>query len=243
MKKNYLLVIALVLPFIAVAQDTIWISKKGTIIPSGDSAERYNIIYKNNADTQEVKLVRYLKDGTILEELNYLPYSAKTLHGVFRRYRDGRLADERIYQNNKLHGTHKTFWENGRLRRNDLYEKGAFINGQCYGFNGGDTTWFAYQISAGFPGGNDSLRQYLTQHLKYPPDARLDEIEGTVNVQFTITKDGSLTDIKLSNKVNPLLDNEAIRLVSGMPKWQPAIIDGRVANMSFILPVVFRLSY
>jgi len=43
MKKNYLLVIALVLPFIAVAQDTTWISKKGTVVSSGDSAERYNI--------------------------------------------------------------------------------------------------------------------------------------------------------------------------------------------------------
>lgn len=243
MLKNYLFIIAFVLPVIATAQDTTWISKKGTIIPSGDSAERYNITYRSTTDTQEVKIVRYLKDGTILEELNFFPYSTKTLHGVFRKYRDGSIADERVYKKNLLHGTHKTFWANGRLKRHDVYENGTFLSGQCYGLNGSDTTWFAYQISAGFPGGNDSLRQYLAKHLKYPPDARLDQIEGTVNVQFTIAKDGSLTDIRLANRVSALLDKEAIRVVSEMPKWQPAIIDGQAANMSFILPVVFRLNY
>jgi TonB family protein len=240
-KKNFLLALGLMVSITASAQDTVWISKRGTILPSKDSADRYNLIYKSKSDTQAVKVIRYLKDGAIQEEVNYLPYSAKTLHGPFRKYIDGRVVDERTYSNNLLHGAHRTFWENGKLKRNDVYERGNFVSGKCFGFNGGDTTWFAYEISASFPGGNDSLRQYLAKHIKYPNDAKRQGITGTVKVKFTITKDGSLSGIQLLNNVDPFLDKEAIRLVSEMPKWLPTMVDGREVNMLFILPVVFQL--
>jgi TonB family protein len=236
-----LFLVSWIISITASAQDTVWIAASGAILASKDSAERYNLVYRNSADTQQVKVIRYLKGGSIQEEVNYLPYSTKTLHGPFRKYTDGRLADERIYSNNLLEGAHKTFWENGNIKRNDIYEKGNFVSGKCFGFNGGDTTWFAYQIRASFPGGTDSLRQYLARYMKYPADARRQGIDGTVKVKFTITKDGSLSDIQLLNNVNPFLDQEALRLVNAMPKWVPARLDGREVNMSFILPVAFRL--
>lgn len=241
--KYLLAVMGLVMAINVNAQDTVWISKKGVIIPLKDSAQSFNVIYKNKADTQQVKLVRHFMDGGVQEEINFFPYTPiMVLQGVFRRYSDGKLVDERIYNRDQLHGSHKTFWENGQLRRNDLYENGKFIGGRCYGFNGDDTAWFAYEKQASFPGGNDSLKKFIAKNFYYPNDARDERIEGTVNIKFTIAKDGSLENIQLINSVHDLLDTEAMRLVKLMPKWTPAIEDGRLVKMLFILPVVFRLN-
>lgn len=224
------------------SQDTIWFSKIGREVFSRDSAERYNVVNKDKADTQKVKLVRYLKDGTLLEELNFYPYTPnRVLEGAFKRYSDGRIVQERSYTKNQLNGPFKTYWENGQLRRHDIYENGKFISGNCYGINGADTSWFEFEKSASYPGGMDSLRNYLARNLRYPYLAKVQDVQGTVRVQFTITKDGSLEDIFVVKPVDPSLDKEALRLVIQMPKWIPATQDGRLVNMYFILPVLFQL--
>ncbi|MCF1713303.1 TonB family protein [Flavihumibacter sp. RY-1] len=224
------------------SQDTIWFSKIGKEVSIRDSAERYNVVYKDKADTQKVKLVRYLKDGTLLEEMNFYPYSPnRVLEGAFIRYSDGRIVQERSYAKNQLNGPLKTYWENGQLRRHDIYENGKFISGNCYGIDGADTTWFEFEKTASYPGGMDSLRRYLSRNLRYPQLAKVQGIQGTVRVKFTIAKDGSLEDIFVVKPIDPSLDQEAIRLVTKMPKWIPAIQDDRLVKMYFILPIVFRI--
>ncbi|MBL7770036.1 MAG: TonB family protein [Flavipsychrobacter sp.] len=224
------------------SQDTLWFSKPGKLVASRDSAERYNVVYKDKADTQKVKVVRYLLDGSIQEELNFYPYEpTRLLHGEFKRYSDGRIVQERHYTKNQLNGAFKTWWENGQLRRHDIYENGKFISGNCYGINGADTTWFEYEKAASYPGGTDSLRKYLARNLRYPQLAKVQGIQGTVRVQFTIAKDGSLEDIFVVKPIDPSLDQEAIRLVTKMPKWIPAMQDGRLVKMYFVLPVVFQI--
>lgn len=248
MKSKYqLLVKLMVVLFFWVSspvysQDTLWFSKPGKLVASRDSAERYNVIYKNKADTQQVTVFRYLKDGALQEELNFYPYEpVRLLHGVFKRYSDGRIVQERHYTKNQLNGSFKTWWENGQLRRHDIYEDGKFISGNCYGINGADTTWFEFEKGASFPGGTDSLRKYLARNLRYPNIAKAQGIQGTVRVQFTIFPDGSLQDIFVVKPIDPSLDQEALRLVNKMPKWLAATQDGRLVKMYFILPVVFQL--
>ncbi len=241
-KKYFVSTIFLGVSVTAFSQDTVWISKKGTIIPSKDSADRYNVVYRSMADTQYVKVIRYLNDGAMLDETNYFPYNPKRIfHGVYRKYNDGNLVEERMYANNEQNGQHQTYWENGKLKRNDLYKNGKFISGKCYGIDGADTAWFAFEKSARFPGGNDSLRRYIAKYISYPSLVKLERIEGTVKIKFTITKDGSLEDIQVINSVHDLLDAAALRLVRQMPKWEPASQDGRFVKMYFILPVVFQL--
>lgn len=241
---NRKLFLTFIFPLLAVysfSQDTVWLSKTG-MVTQKDSAARFNVVYKSKTDTQQVKVLRYLRDGSLQEELNFFPYApTRVLEGVFKRYKNGQLSDERIYNKNKLNGAHKTYWPNGQLRRVDNYNDGTFIEGKCYKQDGTDTTWFTYEIQAGFPGGNDSLRLFMARHFRYPAEARRGEIQGTVRVQFTITKEGNLEDIEIVNKVNPLLDGEALRIVNRMPKWSPAVQDGEQVNMLFVLPVVFRL--
>ena len=87
-----------------------------------------------------------------------------------------------------------------------------------------------------FKGGQEALRKYLEENLVYPEKARKDSIEGKVIVSFVVEMDGSLTEIEILKSVNPLLDQEAIRVVRQMPKWEPGDEREKMA-----LPITFKL--
>ena len=90
-----------------------------------------------------------------------------------------------------------------------------------------------------FPG--DSLRDYIRENMVYPADALKDSLQGVVIVQFTVEKDGSITDVKALKQVHPLLDAEAVRLFSEMPKWEPGMLRDTLRRVQMLRSVHFRL--
>ncbi len=95
---------------------------------------------------------------------------------------------------------------------------------------------------AEFPGGDRVLLDFLKSNLVYPKAAQDSSIQGRVIVRFTIEKDGSITDVEVARSVYPALDEEAVRVVSMMPKWKPATKKGEPIRCKYILPIFFRLS-
>ena len=92
-----------------------------------------------------------------------------------------------------------------------------------------------------FPGGDVALMQYLSKNTKYPPVAEEMGIQGRVICTFVVERDGSVSDIRIARSVDPSLDKEAIRVVSGMPKWIPGRQNGQMVRVKYTLPVTFRL--
>ena len=92
-----------------------------------------------------------------------------------------------------------------------------------------------------FPGGTGALQNYIKSNIEYPADARKDSIKGRVLVQFIVEKDGSLSNIEVLKHVHPLLDAEAIRIVSNMPRWKPGKDFGFPRRVQYTIPVNFRL--
>ena len=93
-----------------------------------------------------------------------------------------------------------------------------------------------------FPGGQQNLFRFLSMNLRYPAEAAKRRIQGRVVVGFTVEKDGSITGIDISqHSTSNLLDREALRVVSKMPKWSPGRQDGRLVRVRYHLPIVFRL--
>ena len=90
---------------------------------------------------------------------------------------------------------------------------------------------------AQFPGGPDSLKSFIESNLCYPN--LLDCVEGSVIVRFIVEKDGSISDVKVIRSIEPLVDDEAVRVVRSMPKWIPAEKDGKAVRYRFMLPVKF----
>ena len=95
---------------------------------------------------------------------------------------------------------------------------------------------------AEFPGGDRALLDFLKSNLVYPKAAQDSSIQGRVIVRFTVEKDGSITDVEVARSVYPALDEEAVRVVSMMPKWQPAMRKGDPIRSKFSLPIYFRLA-
>ncbi len=93
-----------------------------------------------------------------------------------------------------------------------------------------------------FPGGQKALMEFLKSNLVYPKAAQDSSIQGRVIVRFTIEKDGSITDVEVVRGVHPALDEEAVRVVSMMPKWKPGTQMGDTVRTKFTLPVLFKIN-
>ena len=85
------------------------------------------------------------------------------------------------------------------------------------------------------------MEQWVYQYLKYPASAVRDGIQGRVQVEFIIDKDGKVTDVKIAKGGSEELDAEAIRVLSASPKWKPGKVNGENVRCSMTIPVEFRL--
>lgn len=94
-----------------------------------------------------------------------------------------------------------------------------------------------------FPdGGMPGLMKYLSANIRYPEAAHKAGTQGRVTVQFVVGKDGSIGNVSILRGVDPALDAEAIRVISGMPKWKPGTQKGEPVNVKYTVPVMFRLT-
>ncbi|OFR37681.1 energy transducer TonB, partial [Porphyromonas sp. HMSC065F10] len=83
--------------------------------------------------------------------------------------------------------------------------------------------------------------QWIAQNIQYPKEAVKANIEGRVMVSFIVEKDGSISTVEVKRSVHELLDKEAIRVVSAMPKWKPGKQDGQPVRARFNIPVSFKI--
>ena len=95
------------------------------------------------------------------------------------------------------------------------------------------------QTQAEFPGGPDSLQSFLSSHLVYPDQARLNKVAGRVYISFNVSYEGMIKDAMVISGVNPELDNEALRVVKLMPNWKPGTAAGNPVKVQYILPIDF----
>ena len=105
-----------------------------------------------------------------------------------------------------------------------------------------DTVMDKCEVMPKFPGGESGMMKFLTENVKYPKEALDKGITGRVLVEFVVERDGSINDVKIMKSVDPILDNEAIRIVKAMPKWEPGTMNGKAVRVKHTLPVTFRLN-
>ena len=91
-----------------------------------------------------------------------------------------------------------------------------------------------------FPGGTSELMKYITANLRYPEDAKQAKKSGRVIARFTVQEDGSIADVEIIRSVYPSMDAEAIRVLQGMPQWQPGMQDGKAVAVKYTVPIMFN---
>lgn len=92
-----------------------------------------------------------------------------------------------------------------------------------------------------YPGGTEALYKTLVSLIKYPEEAQKNNIQGRVIVNFVIDAKGSVVSPKVMRQVDPLLDAEALRVVS-LLKFNPGMKDGKPVACRYTLPIQFRIS-
>ncbi|MDH5382609.1 MAG: energy transducer TonB, partial [Cyclobacteriaceae bacterium] len=90
-------------------------------------------------------------------------------------------------------------------------------------------------------GGYESFYKYIQTNMLYPETARNNNIEGRVFIQFVVDTDGSITQVQAVKGIGAGCDEEAIRVISGSPKWKPAYQRGITVKQRIVLPITFKL--
>lgn len=86
-----------------------------------------------------------------------------------------------------------------------------------------------------------SFAKWVFTELKYPEQAVAENLSGRVTMQFTIAKDGSVINVKVLRSAHPVLDAEAVRVISMSPKWKPGKVKGEPVDVIYIFPVIFKM--
>ncbi len=92
-----------------------------------------------------------------------------------------------------------------------------------------------------FLGGNGALTEFLAKNIVYPEAAKENGIKGKVYIRFCVNKDGSIDQVSIARGVDPLLDEEAIRVVKLMPRWKPGRQQGTPVSVWYTVPINFVL--
>jgi protein TonB len=84
--------------------------------------------------------------------------------------------------------------------------------------------------------------KFLQDNIKYPQMARESGIQGTVYVTFVVERNGNVTDVKILRGIGGGCDEEAVRVVQNMPKWEPGKQRGKPVRVQFNMPIKFTLA-
>lgn len=179
----------------------------------------------------------YFLSGKKRLERYYSSFKERILEGKRRVWReDGSLSHESNYSSGELDGPWISYWENGQLKRRDIYKKGKLKEKNVWDMSGISVEWYPRMQRPEFPGGEKSRIRYIKANTKKPKGVA----GGRVVVGFVIDFDGSITDVEIEESTSPALNLAAYNTVVNMPAWNPGKQDGIPVRVKLSLPLVFR---
>jgi TonB family protein len=242
--SRILLTLAIIMPAVISAQtrtEKYYLDSIGQVCYSSSAKQISYHIYNDSLAESGIIQITDL-DGRILSEGEYSDIPQWKRDGYSKNFRyDGSIKYLAYFKNDKLHGELSTFYVSGQIKRRDIYENGNLVSGNCYTSSGLDTSYYDYEISPRFKGGDEERIKFLIKNIKYPKAASRDGIQGMVALSFVIEKDGTLSNIRIIKSVHPLLDDEALRVMRLMPAWIPGKQDGENVRVQFNMPIKFTI--
>lgn len=91
-----------------------------------------------------------------------------------------------------------------------------------------------------FPGGDSRFVSYINNNRRYPAEAYRRGIQGRVTCTFVVNANGTISNVRVLKGVEASLNQEAVRILTSMPKWHPGKIDGQPVPVRVIWPIPFR---
>ncbi|RZK55832.1 MAG: TonB family protein [Pedobacter sp.] len=153
---------------------------------------------------------------------------------------DNQLTEEGDYLNGLKSGTWVGRYHSGKSSYEEIYDAGKFVSGKSVQ-DGIDYPYTVVMTAPIYKAGVNEFYRYLGRSIKYPSDAVKSNISGSVALSFVVNKDGKISDVEVLKGVSPSIDEEAKRVLTYSPKWQPATHRGLPVRVKYNLPIKFSL--
>lgn len=270
-RQAILILILLTVTVVVYGQDTLYFDTNNKRLASLDSASSYRIYTTDKIREGNLIESVYSKSGKIKSSCSLLlqftmnanktmveaytsgkiswndPRMEKQIEslkdGTYKEwYENEQLRKEIEYKEGKMKGHYISYWENGQIKREEYMGSDKSVEGKCFDQFGNVVKYTPIEQMPEFPGGEAMLFRFLANNVKYPIIMANQNIQGRVVAQFTVGKDGSLSDIKIIHSIHPAGDKEAIRIISLMPKWKPGILEDEPVLVTYTLPIVFNIT-
>jgi len=237
--------------YTALAQDTLYYDKEYEPTTVKFLA-KYMEIKKCAADNENKCSISVfsLDSNRILFNRRYSDYENGILHGRCSRwYLSGGLHEELIFDSGKKNGVEKSFYRNGQLKKELLWEQDSLKKGAFFNEDGTaktelfkeDLDEYDDQEEPSFPGGLRAMYIYLSQNVNYPEVAKENFWSGRVILTFVVGKDGKISEVNVVETPQPVLAEAVIYVVKKMPRWKPGRVSGIPVRVRYTMPFKFKL--
>jgi TonB family protein len=171
-------------------------------------------------------------------------YSKGLRDGAYKAYnKKGQLILEGSYKDDRKIGNWKIYTDEGIFKAQVNYDNDTYNEVQSaesnyyYSCNEADVM----STTPEFQGGEEERVNFIKLNTVYPKNARMNKVEGTVYASFVISQTGEIESYEIIKSVNTELDQEVIRIVKLMPRWNPGFHNGIPVRVAFNMSIKFRV--
>ena len=201
--------------------------------PPSESKSVLTIVYNRKKGVQTPPVLAIITEEVARAASNDVLVKSSTTDDVeFSEYRHMKKSDSRedesnTYTDSRTNPVPAVRHGGAAMKKEDPDETGTILT-------------YVKEMPS-FPGGDSERLKFLSKNIRYPQQASENGVHGTVFVSFVVKKDGSLDDVKILQGIGNGCDEEAIRVVKKMPRWNPGYQNGKKVAVLFHMNIDFRL--
>ncbi|WKN41747.1 energy transducer TonB [Tunicatimonas pelagia] len=206
-------------------------------------------------DVLEGSVVFYYKNGNIEKQGSYVKDRRMGVHKEY--YESGQIQSEIDYRSEGLHfiqmwnekgepqlsngtGSYQNVTSNGDIQF-AFIEDYKMVKNYTVRQQQQDTVYSMVEVLPEYRGGMEKFYRIIQKQLKYPKSARRKDIEGVVYVQFTVDRQGQVTEVKTLKGIGNGCDQESERVVQQSKRWSPGLVNNNPVKCRMVLPITFKL--
>lgn len=158
---------------------------------------------------------------------------------------EGELFEKGEVSRRKKNGPWEGYYHNGNKRYIELFKKGNFLKGEFWSIEGEPYTYNEILTRAVPKVGWDQFIKNVKRKIQFPYSFKQTNARGVVRVQFLITKEGEMTNLKIINSLHPDVDIEILRVLKTFEgnTWRPTKYRGKPKDNTYTLPFTFDATY
>jgi TonB family protein len=195
--------------------------------------------FSDDMKTRLGTFIYYDTAGTVVQRRKYVGYGGAIETDY---YPDGQVMVQGSTLDEKKGGEWTGYYPSGKIKATALYTDGQLDTCSFFNEDGSpNDTMKIFCQESDYPGGVTAWLRFLNRNLHYPDAAVNQEIQGTVVVQFKVSKEGKTSDFTVIESRGRDLDDEAVRVMKKSGDWQPAVNGGTAVDAYKTQQVVFRM--